>query len=181
VPVAVLAVWDVGQKEPWYLATNLDDDRTTEICYRRRMRIEAGNRDDKTGVLLRQGGDQHKLTSVLHLHRLLLANLCLHWLAALTGLQAHHDLAQPQAVAPASNMWPPDDPDFDLLDHGPASRLLPSPHRSSSVAPAALDATLRSARALSAMCASAWKSWRQAPRYLGPAHRSLAGASTSGL
>jgi len=129
VPVAVLAIWDVGQKEPWYLATNLDNDRTTETCYRWRMRIEAGNRDDKTGVILRQGGDQHKLTSVLHLHRLLLAVLCLHWLAALTGLQAHHDLAEPHAVAPELEHVPPDHPDFDLLDHGPAQPPPAIPHR----------------------------------------------------
>jgi hypothetical protein len=129
VPVAVLAVWDAGQQEPWYLATNLSNAESTEICYRWRMRIEAGNRDDKTGVILREGGDDHQLTSVLHLHRLLLVNLCLHWLAALTGLQAHHDLAQPQAVAPALETVAPDCPDLDLLDHGPAQPPPVIPHR----------------------------------------------------
>lgn len=129
VPVAVLAVWDVGQKEPWYLATNLTDDQVTETCYRWRMRIEAGNRDDKTGVVLREGGDQHQLTSVLHLHRLLLANLNLHWLAALTGLQAHHDLPQPQAIAPALEQVAPDCADAALLDHGPAQPPPVIPHR----------------------------------------------------
>jgi hypothetical protein len=119
--VAVLAIWDVGQKEPWYLATNLDAAPATETCYRWRMRIEAGNRDDKTGVILREGGDQHKLASVLHLHRLLLANFSLHWLAALAGLQAHHDLAHPQTAAAALEQAPPDDPDPDLLLHGPAT------------------------------------------------------------
>jgi hypothetical protein len=129
VPVALLAVWDVSEKEPWYLATSLDNDRATETCYRWRMRIEAGNRDDKTGVILRQGGDHHKLTSVLHLHRLLLVNLCLHWLAALTGLQAHHDLAEPQTIAPRLEDAPPDQPDDALLLHGPAQPPPVIPHR----------------------------------------------------
>ncbi len=71
------------------------------------MRIEAGNRDDKTGVILREGGDQHQLSSVLHLHRLLLANLCLHWLAALTGLQAQHDLPDGHTVAQPWSKWLP--------------------------------------------------------------------------
>lgn len=129
VPIAVLAVWDVGQKEPWYLATNLSNADSTETCYRWRMRIETGNRDEKTGVILREGGDEHALTNVLHLHRLLLANLCLHWLAALTGLQAHHDLAQPQAVAAALEQVAPDCPDLDLLDFGPAQPPPVIPHR----------------------------------------------------
>lgn len=127
--MAVLAIWDVGQKEPWYLATNLDAAPPTETCYRWRMRIEAGNRDDKTGVILREGGDQHKLASVLHLHRLLLANFSLHWLAALAGLQAHHDLAHPQTAAAALEQAPPDDPDPDLLLHGPAQPSAVRPHR----------------------------------------------------
>ncbi len=129
VPVAVLALWEVGHKEPWYLATNLPSEPATETCYRWRMRIEAGNRDDKSGVMLRESGDEHRLKSPLHVHRLLLANLCLHWLAALTGLQAHHDLAQPHAIAPALEAAPPDTPDADLLAHGPAQPPPVIPHR----------------------------------------------------
>lgn len=129
VPVAVLAIWDVGHKEPWYLASNLPAGQPIETSYRWRMRIEAGNRDEKSGVILREGGDDHQLTSLLHLQRLLLANLCLHWLAALTGLQAHHDLAQPQDVAPTLELAPPDAPDPDLLAHGPAQPPPVIPHR----------------------------------------------------
>ncbi|MGE5601799.1 MAG: hypothetical protein ACM30E_02035, partial [Nitrososphaerales archaeon] len=129
VPVAVLAIWDYGQKDPWYLATNLPTAQVTETCYRWRMRIEAGNRDEKTGVILREGGDDHQLSAPLHVHRLLLANLCLHWLAALTGLQAHHDLAAPQTVAPTLETVAPDCPDLDLLDHGPALPPPVIPHR----------------------------------------------------
>ena len=51
VPVAVLALWEVGHKEPWYLATNLATAPATETCYRWRMRIEVADRDDKSGVL----------------------------------------------------------------------------------------------------------------------------------
>ena len=129
VPVAVLALWDVGQKEPWYLATNLANAHSTETCYRWRMRIEAANRDEKTGVILREGGDDHQMTSLLHLHRLLLVNICLHWLAALTGLQAHHDLPEPPDVAPALEHIAPDCPDLDLFDHGPAQPPAVIPHR----------------------------------------------------
>lgn len=132
VPVAVLAVWDVGQAEPWYLATNLTDPAAAETCYRWRMRIEAGNRDTKSGVILRESGDSHRLTSVLHLHRLLLANLCLLWLLALVGLQAQHDLAQPTAITHSLESAAPNDPDLDLLDHGPAQPPPVQPHRGAS-------------------------------------------------
>src|SRR5512135_2303078 len=91
--------------------------------------VEAANRDEKTGVILREGGDDHKLTSLRHLHRLLLANLCLHWLAALAGLQAYHDLAEPQTVAPALETVAPNCLDLDLLDHGPAQPPPVVPHR----------------------------------------------------
>jgi Transposase DDE domain len=131
VPVAVLAVWEPGQQEPWYIATNLADPQVTATCYRWRMRIEAGNRDEKTGVILREGGDHHQLTALRHIHRLLLAICCLHWLAALVGLQAYHDLADPQTMAPALETVPPDCPDRTLLDHGPALPPPTCPHRSS--------------------------------------------------
>jgi hypothetical protein len=41
-PVAGLALCEVGQKGPGYLATNHHEAESTESCYRRRMRIEAG-------------------------------------------------------------------------------------------------------------------------------------------
>lgn len=112
VPVAVLGVWEKGQQEPWYIATDLPDPESTETLYRWRMRIEAGNRDEKSGVLLREGGDQHRLLRPLHLHRLLLADFCLHWLTALLGLQALHDLPpaadnSPTTSAPLGPADPP--------------------------------------------------------------------------
>jgi hypothetical protein len=132
VPVAVLAVWDPSQKEPWYLATSLQDPDTTETLYRWRMRIECGNRDEKSGVILREGGDRHRLTAVLHLHRLLLANLCTHWLAALAGLQAYHDLPASQPVSPGAASLEralPNTTAVDLLAQGPAQPPPVIPHR----------------------------------------------------
>jgi hypothetical protein len=102
VPVHLLGVWDSQQKEPWYIATTLESAQQTETVYRWRMRLESANRDEKSGVILREGGDKHNLTSVLHLHRLLLALLAAEWLCALTGLQAQHDLSAKQ-VGPATD------------------------------------------------------------------------------
>ncbi len=99
VAVSLLAVWDEGQEEPWYLVTNLESPELTETFYRWRMRLECANRDEKTGVILREGGDDHKLTSLMHMHRLLLSLALTEWLCALTGLQAWHDLpVQEQTV-----------------------------------------------------------------------------------
>lgn len=94
VPISLLALWDVGQKEPRYLASSLENPVHVETLYRRRMRLELANRDEKTGVLLRESGDSHAPSSLLHMHRLLLALAAAEWLwlCALTGLQARRDL-----------------------------------------------------------------------------------------
>ncbi len=70
VPIRLLAVWDADQKEPWYLASDLADADSIETLYRWQMRLECANRDEKTEVIWREGGDQHALTNVVHLHRL---------------------------------------------------------------------------------------------------------------
>ena len=92
VPINLLIVWDAGQAEPWYLVTSLADAAVTETMYRWRMRTECTHRDEKSGVLLREGGDAHHIKNVLHLHRLLLILSAAQWLSALTGLQAWADL-----------------------------------------------------------------------------------------
>lgn len=92
VPINLLMVWDEGQAEPWYLATSLDDVAITETMYRLRMRTECTHRDEKSGLLLREGGDAHHIKNVLHLHRLLLVLATAEWLSALTGLMAWSDL-----------------------------------------------------------------------------------------
>jgi hypothetical protein len=96
VPISLLALWDVGYEEPWYIATSFESADLTETVYRWRTRLECANRDEKTGVILRESGDQHALTSVLHLHRLLLALCLAEWFCALTGLQAWQDLPDDQ-------------------------------------------------------------------------------------
>lgn len=97
VPIGLFALWEPGYKEPWYIATSLSSAEAVETLYRWRMRIECANRDEKSGVLLRESGDKHKLTSLLHLHRLLLALAVAEWLCALVGLQAHTDLPETEA------------------------------------------------------------------------------------
>ena len=84
--MGLLAVWDQDAEKPWYLGTSLGRADWTAQCYRWRMRCACTHRNEKTGFLLRRGGDQHKLTNGLHLHRLA------EWLCALVGLQAWHDL-----------------------------------------------------------------------------------------
>lgn len=124
VPIRLLAVWDEGQQEPWYLATMLDSPELIELLYRWRMRLENANRDEKTGVLLREGGDAHGLSRVLHLHRLLLALCGAEWLCALVGLQAWRDLPAAKASPPA----PTKKADRQALaGQGAASSALPSP------------------------------------------------------
>lgn len=136
VPIAVLALWEEGQEEPWYLATTLKDPNSVEVLYRWRARIECGNRDEKTGVILREGGDDHQLRSTLHLHRLLLAIVCLHWLAAISGLQAYHDLPEakpdtPNTSEPATPLEQalPNSDNLKLLKEGPAQPPEVVPHR----------------------------------------------------
>lgn len=129
VPVNLLAAWDVGQAEPWYLATTLEWADRTELLYRWRMRLEASNRDEKTGVLLRQGGDRHALRNVLHLHRLLLALVAAQWLCALVGLQALRDLPDPPRDAALDDAPPTTPQDSPLLAQGPAPPPPARPHR----------------------------------------------------
>jgi hypothetical protein len=132
VPIRLLAVWDSDQKEPWYLASNLTDPEQIEMAYRWRMRLECANRDEKTGVILREGGDHHALRNVVHVHRLLLALCTAEWLCALTGLQAYHDLPAAQD-APVPSPSPihtrADLSDLTILDTGPASPPPVVPHR----------------------------------------------------
>jgi len=52
-PVNLLVVWASQQKEPWFIATNLDDRRLVERLYRKRMKIEHGFRDWKHHLRLK--------------------------------------------------------------------------------------------------------------------------------
>jgi hypothetical protein len=46
--LALLAYWEIGEKEPWRLATNLPDLSMTLRYYRRRMWIEEMFGDNKS-------------------------------------------------------------------------------------------------------------------------------------
>ncbi len=116
-PISVLAVWEEGQEEPWYLASSFAQATSIETLYRWRMRLECANRDEKTGVILTKGGDQHALTNLLHLHRLLLALCTTEWLCALVGLQAWQDFSDHPTLASD----PPDAHEaLSLPNDGPA-------------------------------------------------------------
>jgi hypothetical protein len=123
-PVSLLAVWDHGQQAPWYLATTLPDAVTTEMCYRWRMRIECATRDEKTGVLLREGDDHHAIRSLPHLHRLLLARCLAEWLCALVGLQTWRDFPAAAAGSIGAATSPPSQPPPVLPHRG---RMPPLP------------------------------------------------------
>jgi hypothetical protein len=131
VPVNLLAVWEVGQEEPWYLVSNLPCATWVAELYRWRMRIECTNRDTKSGLLLRQGGDQHHLTNPWHLHTLGLTLACAEWWHALLGLQAWQDLPTPPTVPPLEQPLPsaPQPPT------GPALPPPVVPHRGATVPP----------------------------------------------
>jgi hypothetical protein len=141
VPIRLCAVWDSGQEEPWYLASTVETAEQTEMLYRWRMRLESANRDEKTGVLLRQGGDQHAITSVLHLHRLLLAVCTAEWLCALIGLQGWHDLphlenASVTCPSVSSPILPSQGPSTATVDCE-----APSPTETPSLSPSSLGPT----------------------------------------
>ncbi|RPJ39165.1 MAG: hypothetical protein EHM35_02995 [Planctomycetaceae bacterium] len=145
VPISLLALWDVGYEKPWYIATSLETADLTETVYRWRMRLECANRDEKTGAILRESGDQHALTSVLHLHRLLLTLGCAEWFLALTGLQAWQDLPDGQpATSSAVPALARARPHCETTPLWPAYQL-PSPDESASSEPTCppTDATKR--------------------------------------
>ncbi|MFN3422268.1 MAG: hypothetical protein ACK40X_11155 [Armatimonadota bacterium] len=50
----LLAFWDEGKREGWYLATNLPTGREAKRCYGLRMRIEECFRDKKSKMRLKE-------------------------------------------------------------------------------------------------------------------------------
>jgi hypothetical protein len=82
-PVNLLAHWEVGEKEPWCLATNLPDRDMTMTFYARRMWIE-----EMFGDLKKHGFDLEStmLHNFLRLSRLTLAVALLYiWLISIGG------------------------------------------------------------------------------------------------
>jgi len=79
-PTNLLAHWKVGEKEPWYLATNLPDRQIALRCYFRRMWIE-----EMYGDIKKHGFDLERtmLRHFLRLSRLTLAVAILYvWLVS---------------------------------------------------------------------------------------------------
>jgi hypothetical protein len=81
-PVNLLAVWAPGQREPWFIASDLADPRLVERLYRKRMKIEHGYRDWKHHLRLK---GTLKVKSAAHLSGLLAAIVVLYWYLCLLG------------------------------------------------------------------------------------------------
>jgi hypothetical protein len=150
VPMGMLAIWDADAEEPWYLGTSLGRADWTAQCHRWRMRCECTHRDEKAGILLRHGGDQHQLTNGRHLHRLALVLCLAEWPCASVGSQAWRELPslldaplplltpeqEADADPPAALDQPPleaaaplIEPDTPYLAQGPADPPPVQPHR----------------------------------------------------
>lgn len=84
VPIKLLAVWGRGHKEPWLLASDLDDPRMIAQFYRKRMKIEHGFRDWKHHLRLKGTVQVQKAA---HLERLLLGVIVAYWYLCLLGVR----------------------------------------------------------------------------------------------
>ncbi|MCL4534704.1 MAG: transposase, partial [Bacteroidetes bacterium] len=80
--VNILAVWQTGQEEPWFIATSLDEARMTERLYRKRMKIEHGFRDWKHHLKLK---GTLKVKSPQRAQVLLRTLALLYWFLCLVG------------------------------------------------------------------------------------------------
>lgn len=98
-PVHLLAVWTPGQREPWFLASDLADPRAVERWERKRMKVEHGFRDWKHTLRLR---GRPRVRLARHLERLLLGVVVLSWSLCLLGAR----LARPPTRA-AVTAWGP--------------------------------------------------------------------------
>ena len=81
-PLNLLAVWAAGQREPWFIASNLADSRLVERLYRKRMKIEHGYRDWKHHLRLK---GTLKVQSAAQLRGLVLGVVVLYWYVCLLG------------------------------------------------------------------------------------------------
>lgn len=86
-PVNILAVWQANQKEPWFIATTLDDPKLVERLYRKRMKIEHGFRDWKHHLRLK---GTLRVKSADRAGRLITALALLYWFICLTGTRLNH-------------------------------------------------------------------------------------------
>ena len=83
-PINLLAVWGRGHKEPWLLASDLDDPRLIAQFYRKRMKVAHGFRDWKHHLRLKGTVQVQKAA---HLERLLLGVIVVYWYLCLLGVR----------------------------------------------------------------------------------------------
>jgi len=82
--VNLLAVWELGQKEAWFVASDLEDPRLVERLYRKRMKIEHGYRDWKHHLRLK---GTPKVKSAQQLAGLITGVIALYWYLCLLGIR----------------------------------------------------------------------------------------------
>jgi len=87
VKINLLAIWGIGQKEPWYLATTLSDPNLVYRFYRKRMKIEHGFRDWKYHLRLKI--PQSRFVRAEHRAKMLVnAVVIAYWFICLVGIKA---------------------------------------------------------------------------------------------
>ena len=86
-PINLLAVWGRGYKEPWLLASDLDDPRLIAQFYRKRLKIEHGFRDWKHHLRLK---GTLAVQKAAHLERLLVGVIVVYWYLCLLGVRLTH-------------------------------------------------------------------------------------------
>ncbi len=84
-PINLLALWEVGYKEPWFIASDLADPKLVERLYRKRMKIEQGYRDWKHHLRLK---GTVKVKTAQHLAGLITAVVVLYWYLCLLGIRS---------------------------------------------------------------------------------------------
>ncbi len=86
VRINLLAVWQEGQKEPWYLATTLTDPNLAYRLYCKRMKIEHGFRDWKHHLRLKI--PESRFVRAAHRANMLISAVILaYWLICLLGIK----------------------------------------------------------------------------------------------
>ena len=84
VRVNLVLIWEKGKKEPWYLATDLDDPQEAIRLYRQRAWIDEMFRDWKQHFRL----EESRVFTVERLERLLVVLVIAYWVLAWVGLFA---------------------------------------------------------------------------------------------
>lgn len=84
VPVNLLAMWSMGQREPWCISSDLNDPSQIERLYRKRMKIEHGFRDWKHQLRLKGTA---KVRSAGSMGRLISAVIVLYWYVCLIAVR----------------------------------------------------------------------------------------------